>query len=40
MTQFTDQSATLETALYGSIAYLEPHARVMGETMDAELEQV
>ena len=30
----------LETALYGSIAHLEGHARVMGETMDAELEQV
>ena len=30
----------LETALYGSIAHLEGHARVMGETMDAELERV
>ena len=28
----------LEIALYGSIAHLELHARVMGETMDAELE--
>lgn len=28
----------LETALYGSIAHLELHARVMSETIDAELE--
>lgn len=38
--QFSDQTATLETALDGSIAHLEGNARVMGETMDAELEQV
>ena len=30
----------LETALYSSIAHLELNARGMGETMDAELEQV
>ena len=30
----------LETALYSSIAHLELYARGMGETMDAELEQV
>ena len=36
VTRFIDQPATLETALYGSIAHLEVHARVMGETMDAE----
>ena len=30
----------LETALYGCIAHLEVHARVMGQTMDAELERV
>ena len=35
MTQFTDQPATLETVLYGSIAHLEVHARVIGETMNA-----
>lgn len=29
-----------EIALYGSVAHLELHARGMGETMDAELEQV
>ena len=39
MTQFSDQPATLETALSGCIARLEVHARVMGETMDSELGQ-